>query len=63
MGVDEKYLNQFNRTRQLLPKDVEINGETQTYTPLIWEDFKFDSNGNYLSFSTYKECLDNVLVP
>ena len=63
MGVDEKYLNQFNRTRQQLPRDVEIDGSTQTYTPLIWNDFKFDSDGNHLSFSNYKECLDTVLVP
>lgn len=34
-----------------------------TYAPFVWNDYKFDPNGNYLSFSTFKECLDTVLVP
>jgi hypothetical protein len=28
MGIDEKYLNMFNRTRQQLPRDIDINGQT-----------------------------------
>ena len=63
MGIDEKYLNMFNRTRQQLPRDIEVNGKTQTLNELVWKDFKFDQDGNYISFSSYKECLDNVLVP
>ena len=64
MGIDEKYLNMFNRTRQQLPKEeIFDNGKSVMHYPFVWKDFKFDKDGNHISFSTYKECLDNVLVP
>lgn len=64
MGIDERYLNMFNRTRQQLPRKESLsNGKSVMYTPIVWKDHKFDQDGNHISFSSYKECLDNVLVP
>jgi hypothetical protein len=31
--------------------------------PFVWKDFKYDSTGKQVSFSSFKECFEQVLLP
>lgn len=63
MGADERTLNKYNRTRYSIPRITNDAGESVYWAPFEWSEFKFDSDGNQISYSSYKECLDAVLIP
>lgn len=60
MGAPESHFNKFMRTRG--NKHI-VEGNDILYHPMIWADHKFDSEGKQISFSTFQECLKQVLIP
>ena len=51
-GASERYFNKYNRTRGIwYIDDPEVN--PNKFIPMVWKDYKYDSNGKQISFSNF----------
>ena len=64
-GLDEHYLNKFNRTSYHDVKYVYGSDKQPIYSmqPFIWKDYLFDKNGKQVSYRSFRECFEQVLLP
>ena len=62
-GASERYFNKFNRTRGIWYIDDPAVASKDKFIPMIWKDYKYDKDGNQISFSTFQDCLNQALIP
>mmetsp|Transcript_24616 Transcript_24616/g.38250 ORF Transcript_24616/g.38250 Transcript_24616/m.38250 type:complete len:88 (-) Transcript_24616:282-545(-) len=59
-GVDEQKLRTFGRSRLVYFKVPE---DSESFSTFVWEDFKFDEQGNRISYDNFMDCLNEALIP
>lgn len=65
-GMDEAYLNKFNRTSQYRGVKYQYDSNQDplyTMKPFIWRDFIYDKSGTQVSYRSFKECFEDMLLP
>ena len=64
-GLDETYLNKFNRTSSSVPRVVKAYDGITEYVmnPFVWRDYIYDKDGEQISYRSFKECFEKNLLP
>jgi hypothetical protein len=64
-GLDETYLNKFNRTSSSNARVVKAgDGETEyVMAPFVWADYIYDKEGEQVAYRSFKECFEKNLLP